>query len=182
VLGNHLGMGDGAEELHYRLELPIESPAFGHDVVADTDHGRNPIYALLNEACWGNGHATGWSSQRTMPGEWAADPTHLTAEHFFPWTFEDVGELRPLAQAAGLLAAHEWPPLYDGQRLRRNKVPIAAAIYVDDPYVPRAFSEETAAIVPGLRPWITNEYLHNGLRADGGRILGRLLDLARGRA
>jgi len=26
------------------------------------------------------------------------------------------------------------------------------------------------------------EYDHNGLRADGDRILGRLLDLARGRA
>lgn len=45
-----------------------------------------------------------------------------------------------------------------------------------------AFSEETAAQVPGLRPWVTNEYLHNGLRADGDRILGRLLDLARERA
>jgi hypothetical protein len=29
---------------------------------------------------------------------------------------------------------------------------------------------------------VTNEYEHNGLRADGGRILGRLIDLARGRA
>jgi hypothetical protein len=29
---------------------------------------------------------------------------------------------------------------------------------------------------------VTNEYDHNGLRADGERILGRLVDLARGRA
>jgi len=29
---------------------------------------------------------------------------------------------------------------------------------------------------------VTSEYDHNGLRADGERILGRLLDLARGRA
>ena len=29
---------------------------------------------------------------------------------------------------------------------------------------------------------MTSEYEHNGLRADGDRILGRLIDLARGRA
>ena len=32
-----------------------------------------------------------------------------------------------------------------------------------------------------LRAWVTSEYDHNGLRADGERILGRLIDLARGR-
>ena len=48
-------------------------------------------------------------------------------------------------------------------------------------YVERAFSEETAARIRGIRTWITNEYQHNGLRADGERILGRLIDLARGR-
>ena len=66
--------------------------------------------------------------------------------------------------------------------LRHNEVPVAAAIYVDDPYVERTFAEETAAADPGLRPWVTNEYEHNGLRVAGGRILGRLLDLTRGRA
>jgi hypothetical protein len=54
-------------------------------------------------------------------------------------------------------------------------------IYAEDMYVERSFSEQTASQIRGLRPWITNEYEHNGLRVDGGRILGRLLDLARGR-
>jgi hypothetical protein len=49
-------------------------------------------------------------------------------------------------------------------------------------FVERAFSEETAGRIAGARIWLTNEYEHNGLRADGGRILTRLLDLARGRA
>jgi predicted phosphohydrolase len=49
-------------------------------------------------------------------------------------------------------------------------------------YVERAFSEETAAQIGGLRTWITSEFEHNGLRAEGERILGRLIDLARGRA
>ena len=72
--------------------------------------------------------------------------------------------------------------LYDADQLRVNEVPVAATIYVDDLYVERAFAEETAAAIRGLRPWITNEYEHNGLRADGERVLGRLIDLVRGRA
>ncbi|MGC1406513.1 MAG: aminopeptidase, partial [Candidatus Dormiibacterota bacterium] len=51
-----------------------------------------------------------------------------------------------------------------------------------DPYVESVFSEETAALIRGLRPWLTNEYDHNALRADGARVLGRLIDLAQGRA
>ena len=96
--------------------------------------------------------------------------------------FEDYGALAPLREAADLLAAHEWPRLYDPDRLAANEVPVAAAIYAEDMYVERAFSEETAAAIRGLRPWLTNEHEHNGLRADGARILGHLIDLARGRA
>jgi hypothetical protein len=33
-----------------------------------------------------------------------------------------------------------------------------------------------------MRAWVTSEYDHNGLRADGERILSRLIDLARGLA
>jgi hypothetical protein len=66
--------------------------------------------------------------------------------------------------------------------LRRNEVPVAAAIYAEDAFVESRYSLETAELVRGLRPWLTNEYEHNGLRADGGRILSRLIDLAAGRA
>lgn len=181
-LGNHLGMSDGFEQVHYVLELPPGSPAFGHAV----EHGgmsfaRNPIYAILHEACYADGGATRWAADRVL-AELDAPPELLTGEHVFPWMFEDYGALRPLREAAELLAEREWPRLYDPGQLARNDVPAAAAIYTDDPYVERAFSEETAARVRGLRPWITSEYEHNGLRADGGRILGRLLDLVRGRA
>ena len=71
--------------------------------------------------------------------------------------------------------------LYDADQLRRNEVPTAAAIYYDDPYVERDFGGDGRADAQ-LPPWVTDEYLHNGLRADGDRILGRLMDLVRGRA
>jgi hypothetical protein len=96
--------------------------------------------------------------------------------------FEDYSALAPLREAAEILANVEWPRLYDADQLRQNEVPAAAAVYAEDMYVERAFSEETAARVRGLRPWVTNEYQHDGLRAEGDRILGRLIDLARGRA
>ena len=99
----------------------------------------------------------------------------------YPWMFEEYEYLRPLREAAEILARHDrWPRLYDAEKLRANTVPVAAAIYYDDMYVERAFSEETAATIQGIKTWVTNEYEHNGLRADGERILDRLLGMARG--
>ena len=87
-----------------------------------------------------------------------------------------------MREAAEILADREWPRLYDEAVLGANEVPAAAMVYAQDMYVERTFSEETAARIAGMRLWLTNEYEHNGLRADGARILGRLIDLARGRA
>ena len=176
-----LGFSDGAENLHYVLELPVHSPAFGHDILHAVSFGRNPIYAILHEACWGDGGATRWSADRVMPEDFRHKPELFTGEHIFPWMFEDYGALASLRDAADLLAAREWPRLYDPDVLAANEVSVAALIYADDPYVERVFSEETAAHIRGARVWLTNEYEHNGLRADSERVLGRLLDLARGR-
>jgi pimeloyl-ACP methyl ester carboxylesterase len=182
TLGNLLGMSDGFERLHYILELPPDSPAFRHDVEDVMSFARNPIYAVIHEACYADGGATRWSAARVQPDVYATVPELLTGEHVFPWLFEDYGELAPLREAAEILAGHEWPRLHDASVLRVNEVPSAVAIYTDDPYVERAFSEETAAAIRGLRRWVTSEYEHNGVRADGARVLGRLIDMARGRA
>ena len=86
----------------------------------------------------------------------------------------------PLKAAAEILAAKaDWPMLYDVARLKQNRVPVAAAVYYNDMYVHREFSEETAAMVPNIKLWVTSEYEHNGLRADGEAILDRLLRMAR---
>lgn len=181
-LGQLLGMTDGFERLHYIVELPFGSRAFLHDIAAADPFSRNPIYAVIHEACYASGAVTRWSAERLYPDEFRDDPTLLTGEHVYPWMFEEYGELRPLAGAAEILAQHEWPTLYDPARLRENDVPAAAVIYAEDMYVERAFSEETAASIRGLRPWLTNEYEHDGLRQEGARVLGRLLDLVQGRA
>jgi pimeloyl-ACP methyl ester carboxylesterase len=181
-LGMALGMSDGFELLHHVLELPFGSNAFLHDVErVGPNFSRNPIYATLHEACYADGGATNWSAARLLPAEVEAEG-YFTAEHVFPWMWESIGALGGHREAAHALAQRDWPRLYDEAQLGVNDVPAAAVIYVDDLYVERAFSEESAVAIRGLRAWITNEYEHNGLRADGERVLGRLIDMLRGRA
>jgi pimeloyl-ACP methyl ester carboxylesterase len=180
-LGMWLGVSGGFERLHHLLELPLGSLAFLHDVQTASSWERNPIYADLHESSYADGGRTRWSAHRQAPDD-AVSGDLLTAEHVFPWMWDDYAGLRAHRDAAEILAEHPWPRLYDQDRLARNEVPVAATIYVDDIYVDRSFAEETARGVRGLRPWITNEYAHNGLRADGERVVSRLLDMVRGRA
>jgi pimeloyl-ACP methyl ester carboxylesterase len=179
-IGMWLGDSAGFEHLHHVLELPVDSPAFLHDVEGAVRWTRNPLYATLHESSYADGLATRWSAARLLPDEIEGSEA-FTAEHVFPWMWEEYRGLRGHRPAAHMLADHDWPRMADAAALAVNEVPVAATIYVDDVYVERAFAEETAALVRGLRPWITNEYAHNGLRADGERVLGRLTDMVKGR-
>ncbi|GAB3658024.1 alpha/beta fold hydrolase [Nocardioides korecus] len=182
TIGNQLGMDGGSEAIHYLLERDHRSPAFGHDLEGMlTFGGRNPLYAVVHESCYADGGATRWAADRAQPED-VADPASilLTGEHLFPWHFEDTPALRPYAEVAGLLADQDWPRLYDADALAATDVPCAAAIYANDAFVDRTFSEETADLLPGMRPWLSDEHHHNGLRSDGDRILDRLIGLARG--
>ena len=178
-LGAALGSTVGAERLHYIIEQPVDSPGFLHDVDAGTAFARNPLYAVVHEACYADGVSTRWAAQRALPGDFDG---LFTGEMIYPWMFAEYAALAPLADAAELLAAREWPRLYDPDRLASNEVPAAAAIYADDMYVERRFSEETASLVRGLRPWVTDEFQHDGLRLSGDVILDRLFSLAHERA
>ncbi len=186
-LGMLLGAGDGFERLHYGMEQAfaagggdLTSP-FLRQVYTEQPWETNPIYALIHEACVCDGTASRWSAAR-LRSEFAQfdDPTNLTAEAIFPWMFEDYAALRPFAETADILADVEWPRLYNPGVLATNTVPAAAAMYYDDMYVEREHSEATARAIPGLRVWVTNEYQHNGLRADGATILDRLIAMVRG--
>ncbi len=180
-LGMWLGDSAGFELLHHVVELPFGSTAFLDDAAAGVRFDRNPIYATLHESSYADGVPTRWSADRLLPEEVTREG-YFTAEHIFPWMWDDYAGLRGHREAADLLAEHPWPRLYDAERLRRNDVPVAATIYVNDLYVERDFAEETAATIRGIRTWQTDEFEHNGLRADGERVLGRLIDLVRGRA
>ncbi len=198
-LGSMLGQSTGSHALHYLLEDPFAgdelSDAFRYEVQARLSFAAAPLYALLHEACYAQGCATRWSAQRIRAefGEfdpWPAlaagpgtTPLLYTGEMIYPWMADADPVLRPLRAAADLLAERDgWPPLYDPSRLAVNEVPVAAAVYYDDMYVDRELSIRTAAAIRGLRPWVTSEYQHDGLRVSGGAVLARLIDMCRGNA
>ncbi|WP_208615513.1 alpha/beta fold hydrolase [Streptomyces rubellomurinus] len=192
TLGLLLGMGEGAERLHWLLDEALDpdgrpSATFLHQVANLTGFTDNPLFAVLQESIYGRpGTATDWAAARAMPDHpefaEAADPLLLTGEMFYPWMFEEIAALRPFAEAVHLLAERtDWPELYDPARLAANPVPVAAAVYHDDMYVDAGLSLRTARAVGSLRAWVTNEWEHDGVTASGDRVLARLMDLAAGR-
>ena len=181
--GDMLGMSDGAEQLHYLLELPPDSPGLparrrgGVGVRAQPalrDPPRGVLGRRRRDALVGAAAAA-----RRLRGQ----PELFTGEHVYPWMFEEYGALAPLREAAehprrARVAAPLRPRAARGQRgagrrgdLRRRHVRRA-----------RLLRGDGGARSAACAPWLTSEYEHNGLRADGDRMLGRLIDLARGRA
>jgi pimeloyl-ACP methyl ester carboxylesterase len=195
-LGLQFGMSDGFEMIHYLLEEAFVDVAGGglelswnflFHLEQLQSFDTNPIFSVLHEACYTQGEASRWSAERLRKEFPQLDPGArdllFTGEMIYPWMFDTYPQLAPLKAAAEILAQDaSWPRLYDVERLRKNTVPVAAAVYYDDMYVHREYSEETARIVPNMKLWITNEYEHNGLRADGEKVVGRLLDMVRGAA
>jgi len=195
-LGRMLGSSTGSHALHYLLENPFAggelSDDFLYQVESHLTFSSGPLYALVHEACYAQGGATRWAAQRVraefpeFDAGTALDgdgPLLFTGEMIYPWMFENDPVLAPLAEAAEILAQREpWAPLYDIDRLRANDVPAAAAVYADDMYVPLEFSAQTARAIRGLRPWITNEYEHDGLRVSSGKVLDRLIAMVCGNA
>jgi pimeloyl-ACP methyl ester carboxylesterase len=192
--GKMLGTSTGSHELHYLLEDPFAGPALSDAFLDGAQHAfalHGPLYALLHEACYAQGNgATRWAAQRVRAefGEFDAGaaldgdaPLLFTGEMIYPWMVELDPLLRPLRDAAELLAERtEWPALYDPARLAVNEVPTAAAVYFDDMYVDAGFSLATAKVTRGLRPWVTSEYEHDGLRVSDGAVLSRLIDMVKG--
>jgi pimeloyl-ACP methyl ester carboxylesterase len=193
ALGMGLGMSTGVDALHWALDTAdldadgVPSEAFRQWVQTETGFTANPLYAVLQEVIYHQGARTGgWAAQAELDRrpEFAPDarPLALTGEAIFPWMFAQVRALRPFQAAAQTLAARTaWEPLYDLDRLAANEVPLAAVQYVDDPYVDLDLALGTADGIGNAQVWVTNEYLHDGLRAAGDVILPRLVDLAAGR-
>lgn len=48
-------------------------------------------------------------------------------------------------------------------------------------YVNLKLSLETASQISGIRLWITNEYMHSGLRDGGSKVLDHLLAMLNGK-
>ncbi|KAF3780159.1 Proline iminopeptidase [Nymphaea thermarum] len=198
-----LGSSTGFERLHYMFErvwdpalvkgAPKRISYFFLKAFEDwMSFDRNPLYAILHESIYCQGASSRWSAQRVRD-EFEARfnavlsarekrPIMFTGEMIFPWMFDEIHALRPLKEAAHLLAEKEdWPLLYDIDTLKNNKVPVAAAVYYEDMYVNFKLAMDTASQIAGIRLWITNEYMHSGLRDSGSQVFDHLMGMLKGK-
>lgn len=194
-LGNAFGATGGYESMMDLLERAFItvrgreelSYQFRHGVFTTTSFHTSPIFSVLHEAIYcqneGDNRASNWAAQRVRAEfpQFDYEPGKeflFTGEMIYPWMFDQFETLKPMKEAANIIAAKsDWPALYDVEVLRNNRVPAAAALYFHDMYVDLGIALESAAQIPNLEVWVTSEYEHNGLRADGARILGRLIDM-----
>lgn len=191
-LGIIFGMSEGYETIHYMLEEALlESKELSYTFLRHVEQAQayetNPIYAFLHEAIYCQKFASNWSAHRVRREFAQFDPNRtdgpilFTGEMIYPSMFDDYKYLKPLKETAQILAHEEdWPVLYDVDRLKRNTVPTVAAVYYDDMYVETGYSQQTADAIANCRIWVTNEFEHNAIRADGDRVLDRLLAMLRG--
>lgn len=195
-LGLGFGSINGYETVHYLVENAFVHTGSARELsynflrqIETIQHFEtNPIFAVLHEAIYCEENASNWSAER-IRAEYPQfnispdKPIYFTGEMIYPWMFDDYAYLRPMKEAAEILARYQdWQPLYDLDALANNTVPAVAIIYYDDMYVERAFSDETARHIRGLRYWATSEFEHSGLRENPDRVLGRLLDMLHGEA
>ena len=193
LLGLKFGFAHTAEEIHFLLEEAfvqagddeVVSHTFKIGLQSALRFDTNPIFAILHEAIYAQGSASGWAcgevQKENYPHFDDFDDFLFYGEMVFSWMFDEISELKGMKEAADILAAYEdWPALYDKEVLSQNTVPTACAVYANDMFVNAKFSRETIESVPNMKAWYTSEYEHCGLRVGGEKIFSRLIDLARG--
>lgn len=142
------------------------------------------IYAILHEPIYNTGNAAQWSAERQLAASVhygkasASSPLNFTTEMITHSHFADCAELRPLLEAAEILAADkDWPALYDTAQLACNSVPVFAAVYHDDLYVDFDTSMATAKSIKGCKVFISNMFYHDGIRTGTAKVLDGLFAL-----
>ena len=192
-LGINFGFQAGYETAHYMVETAFVETANGKEMSYEflknmeqaLRFDTNPIFAILHEAIYAQGFSTRWSAERFYAEypEFSHDQETVlfTGEMVYSWFFDEFKALQPLKEAAEILAAKEdWGPLYDKEVLAKNEVPVTAAVYYNDMFVNKKYSEETVNLVPNMEAWYTSEFEHCGLRVGGEKLLDRLIKMCRG--
>ncbi|WP_135443743.1 alpha/beta fold hydrolase [Vibrio tasmaniensis] len=191
LIGINLGGGEANLPMYFTLESAFVevngnrqlSYSFLNQMQQDQGYLTNPIYAILHESIYCQGAASNWSAHRVREqyphfNYQSGSEFWFTGEMVYPWMFDQLETLKPLREAANMLAEKsDWGTLYNAELLSKNTVPMACAVYADDMYVELDYSRETLANIPNSKAWITNEYEHNGLRVDGERIVDKLMTM-----
>ncbi|WEV68818.1 alpha/beta fold hydrolase [Bifidobacterium sp. ESL0775] len=174
ILDMAFAQGDGSEDMHAPL-----SDQFLESVMEATSS--YPLYWPLQEFIYADGELAepiGWAAQqvRDTHPEFATDhrPLMFTGEATFPWMFEEERALRPFRAAMDVLMADtHFGKIYDVAQLKRNDVPLQAAVYFDDMYVDSGMQLDTLSRVGNSHAWVTNAYEHDGIH-HGGTVFAHL--------
>ncbi|KAK9910303.1 hypothetical protein M0R45_034271 [Rubus argutus] len=162
-----LGSSTGFERLHYMFERvwdPVIVPGAPKKISYHfldafekwSSFHTNPLYARMHESIYCQGASSRWSAHRIRA--------------------EDEGKFDAVR------AAKEGRPVYfTGEMIFPWIVPVAAAVYYEDMYVNFKLVMETASQIAGIRLWITNEYMHSGLRDSGSQVFDHLMGMLDGK-
>ncbi|KAI1849218.1 hypothetical protein JX266_005179 [Neoarthrinium moseri] len=153
------------------------------------------IYSVLHEPiwCYRPGIASNWAAERVgrslenfkwLRRDWAGpqalpqdEPLYFSGEMVYPFFFDTSDELNKLKDTADILAKYDqWPSLYDEAQLKKNTVPVYAAIY-EDMYVYPEDSRRTASIIKGAKTWESSVHFHGALRSHAADVFKQLLQL-----
>jgi len=193
TIGNQLGFRNGQAQLHVSLadafapstgpgDADLLTDVFVGEVARQVSFADNPLYAVLHESIYAQGEATHWVAAGVLAGrpELAVDAAQpcLLGEIIQPFFFDEDPALRPFAEVARILAERtDWPRLYDLDRLARNEVPVYAAVYQHDLFVPSELSLRAVGEVANVHAWLTPDFLHDGIR-ESDVVLDQLLSMA----
>ena len=190
-LGISFGAHGGFDDIHNTvLRCANDLETFGYlsrptlsRIESSGAYDNQPLYAILHEAIYCQGEASQWSAARICNGLDLFNDEDYTSIYFFgemvfPSDLHLYPELRGLAPAALELAkCTDWPNLYDLDQLRKNDVPLYAAVFVDDMYVDFGFAQKTASLVQNCKTFITNAMYHDAVRSQTEAITRALFAL-----
>ncbi|NEG70182.1 alpha/beta fold hydrolase [Bifidobacterium choloepi] len=184
TLGSSFGMKPSFERVHWILDGAFAAgdgsasessrltDRFLFDVMTATDS--HPLYWPLQEFIYANGELDepiDWAAAHVcaaMP-QFATDsrPLMLTGEAVFPWMFSQERALLPFKSAVDqMMQSTDFGVIYRPDVLGRNEVPLQAAVYYDDMYVPSELSLDTLSRIGNSHAWVTNEFEHDGVHGD----------------
>ncbi|KAH6660157.1 Alpha/Beta hydrolase protein [Truncatella angustata] len=203
TIGINFGKYYGLDIVHnHILKMKGDLDQFGfftratlNDIQQTMGWDEAPIYSVLHEPiwCYRPGIASNWAAESVGKGldnfqwlrsDWAGpqslkkdEPLYFSGEMVYPFFFDTCDELKKLKDTAQILAKYEqWPALYDEAQLRKNEVPVYAAIY-EDMYVYPEDSRKTASIIKGCKTWESSVHFHGALRSHASDVFRELLRL-----
>ncbi|KAM0819607.1 putative Alpha/Beta hydrolase protein [Seiridium cardinale] len=203
TLGINFGKYHGLDTVHnHILKLKGDIDQFGfftratlNDLQQTLGWDDAPIYTVLHEPiwCYRPGVASNWAAERVGKGlenfqwlksDWRGpqslkddEPLYFSGEMVYPFFFDTSDELNQMKDVAHILAKYDqWPAIYDEAQLKKNTVPVYAAIY-EDMYVYPEDSRKTASIIKGCKTWESSVHFHGALRSHPSDVFGELLRL-----